>query len=468
MPSDITADCHCIIGHPQQARLLTVRQTQTWSLPTVRVPAMQYDYHAAAIARELYDRFRLNTRVLRLVYRQGRRIWLEMEHLPTRATPTASTAWMDRAELEHAFSGRPELAGPCLDWLDSRANPATPGELRPWQQPGWFEHAERWIERQLHRHKLVRRAPVVQYRAGWDRSCLLAVLTDAGWCYFKAASPRAPREAELVPALSALCPGVVDAPLAVEPDRNWMLSRDFLQDGELLREPDRLPECAAALARLQAAAMDDEDRWRALGCPRLGAAELVDYFAAPERLTGVLEQAGLALSGPERDALPLRCAHIVREAERLAEQRLTHSLVHTDFRNDNLVLKPSGPRIIDWSEAVVAEPHFALARILIDHENSCRQARPQAGVMRIPASLMERIRSAFDSALPSAVRPSDPQPVWEAVNALAQPWSIVLAARRLEAAAEQPSFESSQIPAQILARLRWMLARGAPDSAGAR
>lgn len=107
----------------------------------------------------------------------------------------------------------------------------------------WVAEASAWIDDRLVDAGLVATGPVEQTRIRpW--STQLVVPTDAGRCWFKANASAMRFEPALHELLARLLPEDVDAPLAIDSERGWVLTRDRgLTLGET-REPTESDWCA--------------------------------------------------------------------------------------------------------------------------------------------------------------------------------------------------------------------------------
>ena len=101
-----------------------------------------------------------------------------------------------------------------------------------WATSEWRDDAVSWIDQILRKHGRTRTGDVDQPRIRFW-STQLTMPTDAGRGWFKENCPDQSFEARLVDVLADLVPDHVVAPLAIEPDRGWMLTPDA---GPTLRE----------------------------------------------------------------------------------------------------------------------------------------------------------------------------------------------------------------------------------------
>jgi len=178
--------------------------------------------------------------------------------------------------------------------------------------------------------------PVRQARV-WRLSCLLRAPTGDGDVWFKAntTSPLFVNEGVVMGALAGLFPGQVPAPLAVEPERGWMVLADFGEEVGWEAPMEVVEEVTQTYARMQVEAT--------AGLPGVDAAT----WLSPD------EEAGLRAAVP---GLQARCAE-------LAGNAVPPALVHGDLHLSNVARRPGGYLFFDWTDACVAHPFLDLATI---------------------------------------------------------------------------------------------------------
>jgi hypothetical protein len=201
---------------------------------------------------------------------------------------------------------------------------------------GWFAEAERWLRSTMERLGRPLTGPVRQARV-WRLSCLLRAPTGDGDVWFKAntTSPLFVNEGVVMGALAGLFPGQVPAPLAVEPERGWMVLADFGEEVGWEAPMEVVEEVTQTYARMQVEAT--------AGLPGVDAAT----WLSPD------EEAGLRAAVP---GLQARCAE-------LAGNAVPPVLVHGDLHLSNVARRPGGYLFFDWTDACVAHPFLDLATI---------------------------------------------------------------------------------------------------------
>jgi hypothetical protein len=285
--------------------------------------------------------------------------------------PPPGMAWVGRDGLAGAGAADGRAAVPAVAAQVVEALERGPGGDggQPWAARGWFAEAEGWLRSTMEGLGRPITGTVLQARV-WRLSCVLRAPTGDGEVWFKAntTSPLFVNEGVVMGALAGLFPGQVPAPLAVEPERGWMVLDDFGQEVGWEAPLEVVEEVARAYARLQVTAAGHVGRLLDAGCldrrlDRL-AAQAQAWLPAVEAtvdLPGVdaatwlspEEEAGLRAAVPRLQA---RCAE-------LAGHAVPPSIVHGDLHLSNVAGGPGGYLFFDWTDACVAHPFLDLATI---------------------------------------------------------------------------------------------------------
>lgn len=204
----------------------------------------------------------------------------------------------------------------------------------------------------------------------WSRQ--FRIPTSAGSVYFKCSPPAFGHEAALTRALSEWFPGDVPEVLAIDAERNWMLTADFGPD-QRFTEPARIllacAEMIPTFTGIQVNAARHVEDMLETGCPDHRLAVLPDLFdelvagpGDPELLIGHPR----GLTPEEFGRLRLLTRDFRKICGRLASFSLPETVVHADIWRGNFVVTEDGPLIFDWAESVVAHPFCSLEVILRD------------------------------------------------------------------------------------------------------
>jgi Phosphotransferase enzyme family len=224
--------------------------------------------------------------------------------------------------------------------------------------PDWRAEAESWIHARLADLGLIAAGPVDQRRVRpW--STQLVVPTDSGNVWFKANCAGQAFEPALQTLLARLAPDEVDAPLATDPDRAWMLTRDR---GATLAE-HRTPTLAdwervvVAAGRLQRLVAGHRADLLASGLPDCSP------DTVPARLERMIDLlVDLPADHPAHlgeEVADRLCAarEAVRSAARtLSESPLPATLQHGDLHPANLFAVDGRLQTFDFGDAQWADP----------------------------------------------------------------------------------------------------------------
>lgn len=227
-----------------------------------------------------------------------------------------------------------------------------------WAGARWRAEVTEWISAVTSHHGLritgETRQPRIRF---WATQ--LTVPTDGGVLWFKENCPGQSFEARLVALLARLAPDQVVAPLAVEPERGWLLTPD---GGETLTgngDLDTWLRVVVEWAQVQRRLAGHVDRMRAAGVsllPPTLASETVKRYTdlSPDR-PGHLD--------PETTArVRARLPVIEQWGHQLAATGLPVTLEHNDLHANNAFVPRPGERLrfFDFADAVIGHPLCSL------------------------------------------------------------------------------------------------------------
>ena len=362
-----------VLRHPDEPRVLLLRSDRVWRLPRVVVGEALWVANAAAVV-SVFER-RLGTRPwllrqLRLERREeAQRLDASFELEPTDPAWEPRGAWaldrvgdLDRLRIDD--TDRRFLSS----YLDELAAGVIPKERPPWARSGWAVEVRSWIEQETTRlgHVLVGIEQVKQ----WSISSVLRVRTDGPTMYFKvpARLPLFVEEGIVTARLAERFPGYVPAPLAVEPERGWLLLPEF---DELFDWDAPLETRAEALRRFagmqrRSAAVTDE--LLAEGCldRRLEVLEaqihpLLHDPVATARFTAD-ETAELRGLEPA----------LVQLCRRLDALELPATLLHGDLHMLNVARLNGDLVYFDWTDACISHPFLDLISLQWEPDEASR------------------------------------------------------------------------------------------------
>jgi hypothetical protein len=402
-----------VVVHPDQPRVLLALREGAPALPEAERPGQVWlgdPGEVVAPLRELLGGDAVLLRCLEEDEDPSARVQ-RLTVLAAALAPAApqGTAWVGRADLAGTGPDLALAARVAADLEDGRP----PAGLQPWADRGWHAQVKEWLAAELERLGRPLTGPVEQVRV-WELSCVLRAPTTAGDVWFKTsiASPLFVNEGVVMRALAGLFPDHVPAPLAVEPERGWMVLAGFGTWVGWDASLEAVEAVARTFARMQVEAAGQVDLLLAAGChdrrlDRLAArAEAwLPEVGADGRLPAM--DTATWLTGDEAAALAAALPRIHAACEELAALAVPPSLVHGDLHLANVAEGPRGPLIFDWTEACVAHPFLDLATIRrgtgeVDEAEEELRARLRAAYLPAWSSFEppERLARAWELAVP--------------------------------------------------------------------
>jgi len=274
----------------------------------------------------------------------------------------------------------------------------------------WQAEALAWVDDQLARLGWRRTGKVEQpHVRPW--STVMAIPTSAGTAWFKAAGPGTAYEARLLQALTTWGTPMLLVPLAVDPERAWLLLpdggtrlRDHVHGGAGVDEWLRILPAYAVLQRQLA---PRAEALLALGLPDLRPAAMPNLFAV------LIEDPTSGLTEPDRVRLRERLPAYAEWCAGLAASGIGPSLQHDDLHDGNVFVGrgrrgAGGDRIFDWGDAVVAHPFgtlLATLRSIASRDSTL----DRAGLLRLRDAYLEpwtadQPRTALNETVQTALR----------------------------------------------------------------
>ena len=237
-----------------------------------------------------------------------------------------------------------------------------------WSSAAWRERAVGWLDERLLEADIERTGEASPPRVRpW--AVVLSAPSTAGRVWLKAAAPRTAFEVGLYLVLHRVGRDRVLAPLAVDPDRGWILLPDGgpslgeRLDGDALT--DALETALPQYARLQRELAPHTDEMLAAGVQDMRPDRM------PERFDQALAVADRYVAGHgtdgDREALARLDAlrpTVARWCARLAAAPGPASVDHNDLHPQNILFDAAGgldpARFYDWGDAVLAHPFASL------------------------------------------------------------------------------------------------------------
>jgi hypothetical protein len=279
--------------------------------------------------------------------------------------------------------------------------------------PAWRREVSRWISASLQVEEARAVGEVTEYLSQpW--SSVWTVATTRGTFWFKENKPSHGSECRLHAVLGDLAPEYVEAPVAVDRERRWMLTRDggaIVQtlDVEPLGVPPRtLVGMVRDYAHLQRLTVSQRDYLISVGLselPPADAAVTARRFA--EHLAGLSSDDPRRIS-PEQLGEILGAIPALQEAaEALAAGPVPCTLDQGDFLPTNTFLPRAGAahRVFDFADAAWTHPFCSMVMIAKEYLRRRVDPPPSAVFDLRP----ERIKIVLDAYLDewSDVAPPD-------------------------------------------------------------
>jgi len=173
--------------------------------------------------------------------------------------------------------------------------------------------------------------------------------------------------------LATILPGRVPAPIAVEPERRWMLLDDFgpVVGWKADRETKRA--VLSTYAQMQLETTSRQDDLLAFGALDRRSEWLASEIGSLLRLPDAL-----GLEDDERDRLSALEPRFVEMCEGLAAGAVPDALVHGDLHLSNVAGDRNGYVFFDWTDACLAHPFLDLLVVLHEDDAGLRRSLTDA------------------------------------------------------------------------------------------
>ena len=404
-----------IVPDHSRRRVFLVAGPRGWSLPSVSL-ARDHPGAVDAVNRAVRRRYGIAVSVLRTFARPRDprtavfNAALELERLDRRPLRARGGRWVAVAELAGLRPHRRDDREALARWL------ASPLGKAEWMRPGWRARAVRWAERRID----ARAIRVIQLRA-WEGSAVLRLVTGKGTYYLKAVEPPCDHEPGLTRSLARQFPRAIAPVVAVDRRGRWLLTRAV--QGPILRYRSRLSDwtrAAHTYGRLQRATLGSRTLAVVLHRRRRDLAWLVSQIDPLVRDTRRLAGGGRWRLTRAQIARLRRLAPLLHARCRaLARLRIPVALDHGDLWGTNVVVGARGPVILDWEDAVIGHPFWAVFMLPWSHGFWERWGHRSAAAARLGDAYLagwagreggDRYREAF--RLSRALAPLHHAAIW--------------------------------------------------------
>jgi len=350
----------CLVPRRDRKQVLLLEEADGWTLPYTEHDGFFDDAHGwfhLHVQRELRRQLGLYVTTLRHLTPTV----CEMElQGPVQSAPAGAT-WASRSDLETLTLAVPEHRQALSAWFAG----ADVGLLSsPWEQPGWFEEAVKWLQEELTRRGYTTLGNVEQVKV-FVFGAVLRIQTNQGYLYFKALLPTVQNEAALILELAKGWPEHVPQIVAYDLERRWLLMRDFGGETFVDFSSVHYETVLRTYARIQIGYAADAERWLRLGCPDQRLEKL------PSLLTGVVAAARVGdarvtagLTDAQLEKLSQLLPGLLEKYRQLEGLAIPATIVQQDFQWSNVAIKADGFVFFDWQDTVVSHPFFSMTRFL--------------------------------------------------------------------------------------------------------
>jgi len=367
--------CSCLIGHPQERKILLLEDEGLWRLPgAVTGGSAQRNPTPAckgALAKSGLPEFEVWP--MRFARLSDKEIIFECEASDESLPDRKHARWIGEDELTGIRLADPSIIKEVSEWFKDAE--AAPAGRAPWEKRGWWREAIGWIGRQLPDDAAfsVDLAEHGKVYSPWNAA--FRVSSTEGRFFFKAVRSWNAYEPALTKVLCRLFPQDTPRVIAVDEARGWILMEEF---GRHLKETgeDNAVLCGAVrrFAQLQIESVNH------LG--EIAATGIVDLRACDaDEVTELIDRVGKMPMGAQGTRAAVG-HHEVLAARRTALRALKHAgdsgvpkaLVHGDFSWINIGVKADGRGYVffDWGESCIWHPFISIAHFA-EHCSDCEE-----------------------------------------------------------------------------------------------
>ena len=268
-----------------------------------------------------------------------------------------------------------EMIEGLLNWQTMHRSGIIPERRAPWALPGWHATAEAWVIDQLARLERSALCNLEPLKT-WSISCVFKVITESGVLYFKASRdlPLFVNEGVTLTRLADLYPGSIPVPVALAPERGWMLLDDF---GEALGDDASLDQQVLMMqdyARLQINSSQKIPALLAAGCKDRRLDILLSQIEPLLADKLVLQR----LNPDEHDKVKQIAPRLHSLLIELMSLPVPPTIMHGDLHAGNVVLTNDKFLYFDWTDAAVSHPFFDMIHVYWVEDEMKRMALREA------------------------------------------------------------------------------------------
>ena len=255
--------------------------------------------------------------------------------------------------------------------------------IKTWTEENWRAEVLTWIDMACEAYSIKRIGPLEAGSCS-IRAIHLKVPSASGLLYFKAVAPGQLFEPPVSAVAAALVPDRLVMPLAIDPQRGWMLSPDYGATlDELATTPQMWARALGALGELQVEVVDAEEAFFDAGLQILDPAWIPEEFNNALTLhVSLPEGHPLGITASDADHAFAAYKDIEEACAQLSAGAIPLSLEHGSLDRRRVFAptdESTAPRILNLGDSHWAHPFASLARpvqrMKIDFQTSADDPR---------------------------------------------------------------------------------------------
>lgn len=371
-----------------------------------------------------------------------------------RGTTTLPGEWRALDSLHDVSISATAVAGIARALGEVRDGPPEDGRP-PWFRPGWLDDVLAWVDGLAGELGLVRIGEPEAVKI-WSLSAVLRLPVRRGGVdqdlWFKATCDGFRAEPALTGAIRRLAPDFTPHLLALDAGRAWMLMEPLAgaADGA---PPERAPDVARRLARLQLETLGGAAELAAAGAPDRGMARTLEMLhvvthESVERHLMTEEQAATA-----RDLEPW----LAERVRRAWSHGLPDVLAHGDLHLGNVAWVDGRGVAFDWTDACLTHPFF-------DAWHLADSAAEESDGPEAAAAARAAVREAFLEPWRAACPGVDVDAAWEDARVAEAVFQAITFEQIYRAQPEASRWELASIVVEILDKLAEVRAAELPPA----
>jgi hypothetical protein len=353
-----------LLPHPERPLVLAESDSEKIILPTVIYDDWVGPWNTALLKPVLENKVGTPVNILRYVARdldeESQRLYSIHLLEPRNGLLPMNAHWQPLEKVLQSMGHHAALREGLIQWQSEATSGLIPERRAPWALPGWHAQAENWIADQV---SDVGRGTIheIQPIKSWSISCVLKIMTESGNLYFKVPRdlPLFVNEGVILVHLAKLYPDRIPQPVAVQPEKRWMLLDDFgdISEDDLPLDDDT--RLMRDFALLQIDTSQKLDALLAIGCKDRRLNVLLSQIQPLLNDELVLGK----LTSEERAELQQTAARLQELIRELFFLDIPCTILHGDLHGGNVIPHGDSFLYFDWTDAAISHPFFDMIHI---------------------------------------------------------------------------------------------------------